>query len=143
MNLPSTPCTCAMLRRTTRGVTQIYDQALRPIGLRLTQYSVLAQVARNQGLNISALAQRLAMDRSTLTRNLRPLERAGWIRNGPGADHRQRAVELTLSGRAKYVEALPLWEAAEREFRRTMGGADVAALRDLLDHAYRRVADRV
>jgi len=137
-HLAATPCTCAMLRRTTRRVTRIYDRALRPVGLRLTQYSVLAHVARGQGLNITDLAGRLATDRSTLTRNLRPLERSGWIRIARGADPRQRAITLTGAGRAKYEQALPLWEAAERDFRRALGSDDVAALRGLLDRAYLR-----
>ena len=77
------PCTCARLRRTARRLTRAYDRALRPSGLRLTQYSVLANVTRAGGLSITELAERLAMDRTTLTRNLRPLEAAGWVRVAP------------------------------------------------------------
>ncbi|MDH3474180.1 MAG: MarR family transcriptional regulator, partial [Rhodospirillales bacterium] len=66
-----------MLRRTARRLTQAYDQALRPSGLRLTQFSVLANLTRSGGLSITDLAELLAMERTTLTRNLRPLERAG------------------------------------------------------------------
>ena len=76
---PDSPCTCAMARRTARHLTREYDRVLKPAGLKLTQYSVLANLVRNGATSITALAERLAMDRTTMTRNLRPLERAGWI----------------------------------------------------------------
>ena len=82
-DVPDTPCTCAHLRRTARRLTQAYDKALRPSGLRLTQYSVIANVVRANGLSVTDLAARLSMDRTTLTRNLRPLEAAGFIRIEP------------------------------------------------------------
>jgi DNA-binding MarR family transcriptional regulator len=128
-------CTCAMLRRTARRLTQAYDQALRPSGLRLTQYSVLANLTRRGGLSITDLAELLAMERTTLTRNLRPLERAGWVRVGPGPDRRSRAVEITPAGRRVFDQALPLWREAERAFRRRLGRDRAAALSQLLDAA--------
>ena len=133
--LPETPCTCAALRRATRRLTQAYDQALKPSGLRLTQYSVLANVARCEGLSITELAAVLAMDRTTLTRNLRPLERGGLIRVAPGPDQRRRAVGITEAGRRRYEAAVPLWREAERAFRRSMGREEAAVLRALLDSA--------
>ena len=128
-------CTCAVLRRTARRVTQAYDRALRPAGIKLTQYSVLANVLRDGGLSITELAERLAMDRTTLTRNLRPMERAGWIEIGPGADRRSRAVRITAAGRRVFDAAFPLWQAAERGFRRGLGRDTAAELRRLLDRA--------
>ena len=137
--LAETPCTCAALRRTARRLTKAYDRALRPAGLRLTQYSVLANVARadgeGSGLTVTDLARRLAMDRTTLTRNLRPLEVAGWLRVAPGPDRRSRAVEITEEGRRVLEAARPLWQAAERTFRQALGREDAAALRRLLDAA--------
>jgi DNA-binding MarR family transcriptional regulator len=132
---PETHCTCAKLRRTARRLTQAYDQALRPCGLRLTQYSVLANLTRSGGLSITDLAELLAMERTTLTRNLRPLERAGWVRIGPGPDRRSRAVEITPAGRRVYDRALPLWREAERAFRRRLGRDRTAALSRMLDAA--------
>ncbi len=128
-----TPCTCAMLRRTARRLTQAYDRVLKPSGLRLTQYSLLANVSRAGGLSITELAARLEMDRTTLTRNLGPLEKAGWLRVLPGADLRSRAVEITPAGRRLFEEARPLWQAAERDLRRRMGQEESQALRNLLD----------
>ena len=133
-----TPCTCAMLRRTTRRVTQFYDYALRPSGLRLTQYSLLANINRADGLCITDLAERLAMERTTLTRNLRPLEQAGWIRVAAGANRRQRAVHITPEGSTKFEQAKPLWKAAESMFREQIGRTDTEALRGLLDDVLAR-----
>ncbi len=138
-NVPDTPCTCAALRRAARRLTRAYDRALKPAGVRLTQYSVLANLARAAGgaggLSVTDLAWRLAMDRTTLTRNLRPLEAAGWIRVAPGPDRRSRAVILTAEGRRLFEAARPLWQDAERGFRRSLGREDAAELRRLLDAA--------
>jgi len=135
-----TPCTCAMLRRTARRVTRIYDQALRPAGLRLTQFAVLANIVRDGGLSITELAARLEMERTTLTRNLRPLVRAGWVLVATGSDRRQRSVGLTQTGRKVYEQAFPLWQQAERRLRREIGRDDVQALRRLLDSTLERTA---
>ena len=138
---PDGHCTCAVLRRTARRVTQAYDRALRPAGIKLTQYSVLANVLHDGGLSITELAERLAMDRTTLTRNLRPMERAGWIEIGAGPDRRRRAVRITAAGRGIFKTAFPLWQAAERGFRRGLGRDTAAQLRHLLNLALRE-ADR-
>ena len=129
------PCTCARLRRTARRMTQAYDQALRPSGLRLTQYSVIANVVRADGLSVTDLANRLTMDRTTLTRNLRPLEKAGFVRIEAGPDRRSRAVSVTAGGRRAYAKAVKLWQEAERRFRRNMGKEETADLARLLDQA--------
>lgn len=122
-----------MVRRTARHVTRHYDRALKPAGLKLTQYSLLANLVRAGGLSITDLAERLAMDRTTLTRNLRPLERAGWIELHPGPNRRTRAVAITPLGRRIYERAQPLWRQAERDFRRGVGQGEAAELRRLLD----------
>lgn len=138
---PDGHCTCAVLRRTARRVTQAYDRALRPAGIKLTQYSVLANVRRDGGLSITELAERLAMDRTTLTRNLRPMERVGWIEVGPGPDRRRRAVRITAAGREVFEAAFPLWQAAERGLRRGLGRDTAAELRRLLDVALQQAGE--
>lgn len=122
-----------MVRRAARQLTRDYDRILKPAGLKLTQYSVLANLVRSGGLSITALAERLAMDRTTLTRNLRPLEKAGWIAIRSGPDRRRRAVDITDRGRRIYEKALPLWRQAERSFRRSVGPAQAGELRRLVD----------
>ena len=132
---PDSPCTCAKARRTARHLTREYDRALKPAGLKLTQYSVLANLMRSGALSITALAERLAMDRTTMTRNLRPLERVGWVTVSDGPDRRSRSVEITDVGRQVYDRAVPLWQSAERAIRQAMGGDKAAELRRLLDAA--------
>ncbi len=135
------PCTAAVARRAARQLTKIYDEALRPSGLKLTQYSVLVNVARAGDLSITELADRLVMDRTTLTRNLRPLEQAKWIRIAAGPDKRSRSVVITANGRRILAEAKPLWRAAERDFRRGMGRTESGDLHRLLERAIERSAD--
>lgn len=112
-------CVCAHLRGTARAVTQVFDAALQPTGLRATQLTVLIAVAAAPGAPMSSLAEALVMDRTTLTRNLRPLERQGLIRIAPGRDRRSREVTLTRNGGALLRRALPLWERAQA---RIVGG---------------------
>lgn len=133
--LRDTDCTGAMLRRTTRRLTQVYDQALRPAGLRLTQYSILANLAEADGLSVTELAERLTMERTTLTRNLRPLERQGLLRVVAGPDRRSRAVRITTVGRGRFERAIPLWREAEKSIRHSLGRDQAAELRRLLDAA--------
>ena len=128
-------CTCAMLRRASRRVTQVYDQALKPYGLRLTQYSLLANLLRNGDMSITDLAAFLDMERTTLTRNLKPLEAAGWLCVTAGLDRRSRAVAITPLGQATVEQAFPAWQQAERAFRGAMGRDEAAELRSLLGAA--------
>ena len=132
---PDSPCTCAKARRTARHLTREYDRALKPAGLKLTQYSVLANLMLHGAMSITALAERLAMDRTTMTRNLGPLERVGWVVVRDGSDRRSRSVAITKSGQGVYERAVPLWQAAERAIRQSMGKDDAASLRRLLDAA--------
>lgn len=133
--VPETPCSCAMLRRAARRVTQRYDGALEPAGLRLTQYSILANLDAHGAMSISALAERLGMDRTTLSRTLRPLKEDGLVRLQGGADRRAREVSLTAGGVERLAAARPLWQEAERAFRQSLGPADSATLRQLLARA--------
>lgn len=119
------------LRKADRAVTQVYDKALTSCGLRSTQFMLLNGVALGGGASISSLAEAMVMDRTTLTRNLAPLEREGLVAVVPGADRRTRSVELTRSGRRLLDEALPLWHAAQRRLARTLGGG---AANRLVEH---------
>ncbi len=133
-------CSCALLRGLTRRMTQAYDQALKPAGLRVTQYMVLANVDREGGRPVTDLATHLEMDRTTLTRNLRPLEAAGWLRIVAGSDRRSRSVEVTAAGRDVLAAARPLWREAEDSFRETLGPDQAAQLRRLAAEAMARLA---
>jgi DNA-binding transcriptional ArsR family regulator len=92
-------CTCLRLRKASRRVSQIYDQHLEPFGLTVTQYGVLGHLATFNGLNIGELAEKLVMDPTTLTRNLRPLQRQGLLAvKTDRRDRRARTLELTARG---------------------------------------------
>jgi DNA-binding MarR family transcriptional regulator len=127
-------CTCFRLRSLTRRVTQLYDQALAPSGLTVTQYSLLAHALRNDAApTLSELAQQLFTDRTTLTRNLKPLADAGLVKVGDGADARSKAVLVTAKGRGALRAARPLWQEAQARLRARAGDRRLAALHGLID----------
>jgi DNA-binding MarR family transcriptional regulator len=129
-------CTCFKLRRLTRRVTAVYDRALAGAGMRVTQYSLLAQLRRLHGVSISGLADALDMDRTTLTRNLKPLLEAGWVDVRPSTqDARTRVVEITPSGDAQFQAARTLWRRAQAEVNATIGQSQLNLLHDLLDRS--------
>ena len=115
-------CVCFALRKSARAVTQLYDAALEPIGLRATQFSLLASLRVGGPLTVSKLAEAMVMDRTTLTRNLSPVERRGLIKIAPGRrDRRTKEVALTAKGRKRLSQADPLWAAAQTHMRHAMG----------------------
>ena len=127
-------CSCSALRMAARRVSQAYDAALAPEGLTVSQYALLSTLA-NQGAEVasptvSALAETLALDRTTLGHNLRPLERDGFVVVEPDArDGRIRRIRLTQEGRAKRDRCLPLWRATQDRFDAAFGPARADALR--------------
>jgi DNA-binding MarR family transcriptional regulator len=125
-------CTCFKLRKLTRTMSRLYDQHLAAAGLKTTQYSVLANAAR-EALPVAELAERLGLDRTTLTRNLKPLIEAGWIVLAVGTDSRQRIVTSTREGKAKLKAAYPFWRAAQTEFEHQLGVEQVRLLHGQLD----------
>jgi DNA-binding MarR family transcriptional regulator len=117
----SAGCVCFHLRRSARTVTQLYDRMLTPSGLRATQFTLMTVVRRTGGLSFSSLADVLGMDRTTLTRNLRPLQREGLVKIEPGSDRRVRLVRLTRLGERKQSEAQPLWAKAHARVTEGIG----------------------
>lgn len=116
-------CTCMNLRKASRAITQYYDRMLQPTGLRATQFTILVVTATAGSITITKLAKRLVMDRTTLTRNLRPLEKQGLIKISAGEDQRTRCLTLSPNGRKKLAKALPLWEKAQQHFEKGLGQA--------------------
>lgn len=108
-------CTSFNLRKASRTVTHLYDEMLKPSGLRSTQYSLLTVLSLGKAETISNLAHELVMDRTTLTRNLKPLQSQGWIKRVPGEDRRTRAWSITAPGRKVLAQALPLWQKAQKD----------------------------
>ena len=116
-------CTCFGLRKAARAVTQMYDQALKPSGLRATQFSLLAAAEHVGPCGIGELAELLVMDRTTLTRNLKPLLDQGLLESVAGADRRRRPVAITTEGRAALATALPYWREAQVRMTGSLGRA--------------------
>jgi DNA-binding MarR family transcriptional regulator len=126
-------CNCLALRQAARHVTQFYDQFLAPSGLRSTQYSILARLQRKGPMTINELAAELVMDRTTLGRNILPLERDGLIAIGPGkTDRRSKDVRLTAAGTARWRSALKGWRKAQLRFETAFGSTRAETLRTLL-----------
>jgi len=136
-------CTCHRLRRTTRQVTRIYDRHLAPAGLTLTQYSVMSNLAlgASPSPSMNELADLLGMDRTTLTRTLKPLMAARLVAFAPAADKRSKAVTLTPAGRAAFEIAKPLWRAAQNEMNARLGPDRVVELHQLLDESFATLAE--
>ena len=126
-------CNCLALRQATRLASQFYDQHLAPSGLRTTQFSILAKLKRLGPTTINALAAALVVDRTTLGRNILPLERDGLIRIEPSAaDARSKELHLTKKGAARLGAALERWAQAQEGFEAAYGKARAAQLRALL-----------
>jgi len=124
MSKPATiplPCMCASFRRAARALTQHYEAALRPLGLRATQFTLLQALSLAEEVSQGTLGEILAIDSTTLTRTLAIMERQGWIANRPGEDRRERLLSLSKAGRAEYKRALPHWEKVQQELRARLG----------------------
>lgn len=136
MNLDAliSECACLKVRTAARALTRFYDDAFRPIGLRVTQLSVLVAVAFGEAVSIASLSRLLGMDRSTLTRNLRPLEAKGLVVLGPEGHHRSRTLSITARGDQLVHKALPLWEKTQEKLRGELKTLHWTNLHAELDH---------
>jgi DNA-binding MarR family transcriptional regulator len=131
-------CMCANLRQAARIITKLYDDFLQPAGVSSSQFILLGAIGANPSIAVTPLAEQLGMDPTTLARNLKVLERSGWVEVVKGADRRTRVVNLTEQGMAMSATALPFWQQAQawvieqigEERYRTMLGdwSDMAAL---------------
>ncbi len=129
------PCVCSQGRRIARKLSSLYDAVLSPEELTLTQYSLLANIDRASQLSHAVLARKVGMERTTLTRNLRPLIRAKWVATTTGEDRRQHLLQLTAAGKRKLVRSFPLWEEVQRQFLSQIGSESLQELRALLTTA--------
>ena len=134
-------CTSFNLRKAARVVTQFYDEALKGSGLKSTQFSLLSMAATAGGAPISRLADEMAMDRTTLTRNLKPLADAGLIRIEAGDDRRVRRVVVTADGEHALSRAVPLWRRAQTRMIDRLGDEEWGAFLRQLQTVRRAVRD--
>jgi DNA-binding MarR family transcriptional regulator len=129
------PCACSQLRRAARKLSMLYDQTLQPAGITVTQYAVLINVARAGEISRTALAAQLGMDRTTLTRNLIPLEKSNLLVPAQSADRRERLIRLSKSGAGKVRQSFTLWQKAQQTFAEQMGPAKLKQFRSALEAA--------
>jgi len=133
----SLPCMCANLRRAARVVTQIYDEELRPSGLRTPQFTLLQTLNIAPGISQKRLAGLLEFDSTTLTRTLAFLRGKGWLCAEPGEDRRALRLSLTAAGLKEYKRVMPYWQSAQKRLRRELGEANWG----LIESASMRVAE--
>ncbi len=114
-------CACQKMRQASRKISRMYDEALRPTGIKTTQFTMLSIITRNDGATLTALAEVLGVERTTLSRNLRPLERRGLIAVSAEGYRRARSAEITEKGVAVLEKALPLWRSAQKSLKRILG----------------------
>ncbi len=129
-------CTCFNLRKASRSVTQLFDDALRPLGLRGTQFTMLVHIKVFGPVTISVLAEKIVTDRTTLARNLNPLEKNGLITVKSGKDKRTRYIEITKKGEDTLERSLPYWKQTQDKIKKMMGKgkwtATISNLRELV-----------
>ncbi len=143
-------CACFAVRKMTRAVTQLYDHHLAEAGLRITQFTLMNAISGFHKVPVYVLAEELVMDRTTLTRNLKPLIKAGWVESTPDKkDARVRNLSLTPEGAARLQAATPYWEKAQEEFVERVGASSWAKVSQgisLIDRALSaglRPSDRI
>lgn len=123
-------CNCNAMRKASRQITRLYDAHLEPVGLRITQFLILAALAEVGSATVNALAERLDVERTAMGKMVGFLERDGFLSLRPSpTDGRYRVIELTSEGRLLHKKASPLWLAAQQEFSDLNGATNVAALR--------------
>jgi len=125
------PCYCVLLRAASRRTTAIYDAALKPVGIGVAQFSLMRRIKGAGTISLTELARLAELDRSTVGRNVRVLERMGLVTETAADDQRETAVALTDAGRETLRLARPLWDDAQREVETALGEAGVEALRAL------------
>lgn len=124
-------CSCFNLRKATRAVTQFFDHQLEPAGIRATQFTLLVSMASVSARTLTEMANTLVMDRTTLTRNLKPLEKLGFIQTIEPRDKRSKAYALTEKGKETLEKGIPLWNQAQTRIQEALG--DERFARILLD----------
>lgn len=126
-------CYCITLRNATRRLTSLYDEALAPLGINVTQFSQLRNVGRFQPVSLTDLAKKMELDRSTVGRNTKILERMGLVAAAPGEDHRENILALAEKGEALLEQALPIWEGVQARISRRLGPDGLEGIVSALD----------
>ena len=119
--IPELPCLCANFRRTVRALTQLYEEALRPLGLRGTQFTILQAMSLAGEVSQGQLGDILALDSTTLTRTLAIMDRRGWIARRRGRDGREWRLSLSKAGRKEFERVSPTWDRVQERLHKQLG----------------------
>lgn len=125
----TSPCYCTLLRTATRKVAAAYDAALAPVGINIAQYALLRMIQNRQQVSLTELGRLADLDRSTIGRNVKVLERDGLVKTARGEDQREAVVSLSPGGIEALAAATPLWEACQRQIEKRLGTDKIDALR--------------
>ncbi|MFC7064429.1 MarR family winged helix-turn-helix transcriptional regulator [Brucella rhizosphaerae] len=128
----SKPCICILLRQAARKSSAVYDEALAPLGINIAQFSLLRKISRAGSISLTELAQKAELDRSTMGRNAKVLQRMGLIEPAASDDHRETSVTLTDAGRDIVERGAPLWDKAQDEIEARLGDEGIEQLQALL-----------
>jgi DNA-binding MarR family transcriptional regulator len=130
--MPSDTCHCILLRKASRKVSSYYDDVLAPLGVNIGQFSLLRNINRTAPVSLTDLAVRVELDRSTVGRNAKVLERMGLITIGHGEDQREAMLEVTPKGHTVLVEGAPLWDSVQDNIEARLGAEKTRQLQELL-----------
>jgi DNA-binding MarR family transcriptional regulator len=130
--MPDDTCHCILLRKATRKVSSYYDEALAPIGVNIGQFSLLRNINRLQPISLTELAAKVELDRSTVGRNAKVLERMGLVGFGHGEDQREALLSLTPEGHALLKQGAPLWDSVQDDIAARLGEEKTRQLQELL-----------
>jgi DNA-binding MarR family transcriptional regulator len=126
--MDNTPCICGRLRRTSRALTRLYDEALAPVGVTVTQFSVMRTLSRLERPTLIELAEATAHEKSALWRTLQPLVKKGWIDAVSDKGERGQRLSVTAPGLEKLADAMPHWRAAQARVSETLGDRETALI---------------
>jgi len=128
------PCYCIVLRKASRRITALYDEALAPVGVNLAQFSLLRKIARKEPVSLTELGRLADLDRSTIGRNVRVLDRMGLTETRPGReDQREAMVALTAAGQKALEKGAPLWDSVQTRIEQRLGAENARQLETLLN----------
>lgn len=125
-------CYCILLRKASRKVSSLYDEALSPLGINVAQFSLMRHIAAGAPVSLTDVAQRLELDRSTVGRNVKVLQRHGWVASARGRDQREAVLSLTEAGEGILDAGAPLWREAQTRIGRQFAAA-AGPLRALIE----------
>ena len=131
--MPASTCYCIILRKASRRVTALYDEALAPFGINIAQFSALRTIKRNAPISLTDLGHKMELDRSTVGRNMKVLERMGLVAFSTGEDQREAVLSLTPEGATLVETARPIWDEIQERLENRLGPEHARQLSELLE----------